>query len=84
MRISIYEKVNRPAFDPTARGYHVPYRGPGTHCPGCGRSHWHIGRLSAECAFCATALPLEDTLSGAGCFRQRGVSFRATALGEAA
>ena len=37
------------------------------HCPGCGRSHWLIGRLSAECGFCATALPLADTgLVGAG------------------
>jgi hypothetical protein len=30
------------------------------HCPGCGRSHWIIGRLSAECAFCSTALPLTE------------------------
>lgn len=30
----------------------------GTICPGCGHSHWQIGRLSAECAFCGTALPL--------------------------
>jgi hypothetical protein len=28
--------------------------------PGCGRTHWLIGRLSAECAFCSTALPLKD------------------------
>lgn len=28
------------------------------HCPGCGQSHWLIGRLTAECAFCCTALPL--------------------------
>jgi len=27
-------------------------------CPGCGRSHWWIGRQLAECAFCSTALPL--------------------------
>jgi hypothetical protein len=31
------------------------------HCPGCGRTHWHIGR--AECAFCETALPLAMTSS---------------------
>ena len=30
------------------------------HCPGCGRSHWYIGRLSAECGFCGTALPLTE------------------------
>ncbi len=28
------------------------------HCPGCGQRHWHIGRSTAECAFCGTALPL--------------------------
>lgn len=28
------------------------------HCPGCGHTHWHIGRSMAECAFCETALPL--------------------------
>ena len=29
------------------------------HCPGCGRSQWLIGRITAECALCATAVPLE-------------------------
>jgi hypothetical protein len=33
------------------------------HCPGCGRTHWHIGRATAECAFCETALPLAVTAS---------------------
>lgn len=28
-------------------------------CPGCLRSQWYIGRSTAECAFCGTALPLE-------------------------
>lgn len=52
----------RDAFDPAARGYHAVYR-PNcvNHCPGCGRSHWLIGRLLAECGFCATALPLSDS-----------------------
>lgn len=27
-------------------------------CPGCGRSQWNMGRSSAECAFCCTAVPL--------------------------
>ena len=26
------------------------------HCPGCGRTHWWIGRITAECAHCDTAL----------------------------
>lgn len=41
------------------RGYSALYRpGEQTRCPGCGRSQWHIGRSTAECAFCGTAIPL--------------------------
>ena len=44
--------------DPARRGYHPLYRErEHNHCPGCGRSQWIVGRISAECAFCATALP---------------------------
>jgi hypothetical protein len=51
-------------FRPQDRGYHVAYREHEVnHCPGCGRSHWLVGRLMAECAFCATALPLESGLT---------------------
>ena len=47
---------------PYERGYHAVYREHEVnHCPGCGRTQWLIGRMSAECAFCATALPLADT-----------------------
>lgn len=50
------------AFNPAARGYHAVYRHNAVnHCPGCGRSHWLIGRMLAECGFCATALPLSDS-----------------------
>jgi len=46
---------------PLERGYYVVYREHEVnHCPGCGRTHWLIGRVSAECAFCATALPLAE------------------------
>jgi hypothetical protein len=46
---------------PFERGYHAVYREHEVnHCPGCGRTHWLIGRISAECAFCATALPLAE------------------------
>jgi hypothetical protein len=57
--------------DPSTRGYQPLYRlGEVNHCPGCGRTHWYIGRLSAECGFCATALPLIDTgMTGTGLFR---------------
>lgn len=40
------------------RGYQIHYRGGATACPACSRSNWHVGRRSAECGFCATALPL--------------------------
>ena len=51
----------RTVFNPNARGYHAVYHdGEVNHCPGCGRTHWLIGRLSAECAFCGTALPLKE------------------------
>src|SRR3546814_17007715 len=61
------------AHDPALRGYHAVYReGEINHCPGCGRSHWIIGRFSAECGFCATALALADGgLMGMG-VRRRG------------
>jgi len=50
------------AHDLPARGYHAVYRPQETnHCPGCGRTHWHVGRVSAECGFCATALPLSES-----------------------
>ncbi|ARS27882.1 hypothetical protein [Sphingomonas sp. KC8] len=42
-------------------GYRVIYRVNETnHCPGCGQMHWLVGRKSAECAFCGTALPLQN------------------------
>jgi uncharacterized protein (DUF983 family) len=42
-------------FDPAHRGYVVTYRA-GLDCPGCGRSQWWVGRVSAECAWCGTAV----------------------------
>jgi hypothetical protein len=57
-------------------GYRVAYRQHQTnHCPGCGQSHWMIGRTTAECAFCGTALPLIAGASfGNGIVRARGLS----------
>jgi hypothetical protein len=50
------------AFDPAARGYHAVYReNEVNHCPGCGRTHWYVGRILAECGFCSTALPLAES-----------------------
>ena len=52
----------RNTYQPAQRGYHAVYRDNAVnHCPGCGRTHWHVGRLMAECAFCATALPLSES-----------------------
>lgn len=49
-------------FDPSRRGYHAVYReNEINHCPGCGRTHWYVGRMLAECGFCATALPLSES-----------------------
>jgi hypothetical protein len=43
------------------RGHHIVYRANvSNHCPGCGRSQWYIGRVSAECGFCGTAAPLAE------------------------
>ncbi|MFZ5747849.1 MAG: hypothetical protein ACOY45_09360 [Pseudomonadota bacterium] len=57
-------------------GYRVAYRPQeANHCPGCGQSHWIVGRMTAECAYCATALPLMmGGASGAGTLRRAGVS----------
>ena len=77
MLVQLFGKEGNPyPHDPSRRGYHVIYReNQVNHCPGCGRSHWYVGRLSAECGFCGTALPLAETLTvGTGLFRQRGRS----------
>ncbi len=57
--------------DPARRGFQLLYH-PGelNRCPGCGRTHWYVGRLSAECASWGTATAPADTgLTGAGLFR---------------
>ena len=36
----------RGQYNPSARGYHAVYHdGEVNHCPGCGRTHWLIGRV---------------------------------------
>jgi hypothetical protein len=60
------------AHNPVHRGYCPVYREHQVnHCPGCGRTQWYVGRFSAECGFCATALPLADSTGrgGAGIMR---------------
>lgn len=57
--------------DPAVRGFQILYHpGEVNRCPACGRTHWYVGRLSAECGFCGTALALAETArTGAGLFR---------------
>ena len=59
--MATHSTLSDMTHDPTGRGYHAVYREQEVnHCPGCGRTHWLIGRISAECAFCTTALPLAE------------------------
>lgn len=44
--------------DPNHRGYVIRYEGSHTPCPGCHKRNWIVGRLLAECAFCATAVAI--------------------------
>jgi hypothetical protein len=65
--------LRMPAFDPALRGFHAVYRdGEVNRCPGCGRTHWYVGRVLAECGFCATALPLEAPLQPTASIVHRG------------
>jgi hypothetical protein len=69
-------------FDPAKRGYHAVYReNQVNHCPGCGRTHWYVGRSLAECGFCATALPLSESFRqpATPLFRSRSVHHHAHA-----
>ncbi len=46
------------------------YTGESNYCPGCGGRHWHVGRISAQCARCDTALPI--AMNGIGEFEFDG------------
>jgi hypothetical protein len=49
------------ALNLSARGYQVLFwRDAVNHCPGCGHSQWHVGRVTAECGYCGTALSLAE------------------------
>jgi hypothetical protein len=53
--------TGRRSIDPSLRGYQVLFHANETnHCPGCGRAQWYVGRVTAECVFCDTALPLAE------------------------
>ena len=60
--VLVFERA-APSFaaNLSQRGHHIVYRtNESNHCPGCGRSQWIIGRISAECGFCGTAVPLAE------------------------
>lgn len=61
--VTIYELERRDlGLSLPRRGHHVVYRANETNrCPGCGRAHWYVGRQTAECGFCGTALALAET-----------------------
>jgi hypothetical protein len=65
--VTIFQRAHR-GFDLSARGHHVVYRtNESNRCPGCGRAQWYVGRVTAECGFCGTAVALaEAEWSGAG------------------
>ena len=67
MAFTLTSRDATPAADLGRRGYHAVYRpNESNRCPGCGRAHWHVGRFSAECGFCGTALPFAGSAFAAG------------------
>ena len=67
--VMVYQRAERDfGLDLSARGHHVVYRSNETNrCPGCGRGQWYVGRITAECGFCGTAIALaEAKWSGSG------------------
>jgi hypothetical protein len=60
--MKIYQRAQRAfGLDLPGRGHHVVYRvSESNRCPGCGRAHWYVGRATAECGFCGTAVPLAE------------------------
>lgn len=65
----IHSKEFIPSHE--VRGYRVVYREKEVNrCPGCGHSHWYVGRVSAECGVCSTALPLESARASRDTYRQ--------------
>lgn len=59
--IHVYERAKSFSDSLARRGHHIVYRAnTSNQCPGCGRSQWYVGRISAECGYCATAVPLAE------------------------
>jgi hypothetical protein len=59
-RVTVPDGHYRP-HNLMARGYQVLFRADQTnHCPGCNGTNWYVGRVTAECGRCGTALPLAE------------------------
>lgn len=59
--MGVETRIGRGVPDLTNRGYQVLFRpNESNRCPGCGHGQWVVGRVTAECFFCGTALPLAD------------------------
>lgn len=63
--VLVYERATASfAATLSSRGHHIVYRANSSnHCPGCGHSNWYVGRTTAECGFCGTAVPLAEARS---------------------
>jgi len=51
------------ATQPAAQADRVYRQGHPNRCPDCGHSSWQVGRTSAECLCCETALPFANPQS---------------------
>jgi hypothetical protein len=60
--VTIFQRAQRHfGTNLSARGHHVVYRtNESNRCPGCGRAQWYVGRITAECGFCGTAVALAE------------------------
>lgn len=60
-KVAIFNKTEDLRHQVAARGHHVVYRASETNrCPGCGGAQWYVGRMTAECGFCGTAIVLAE------------------------
>lgn len=50
-------RAMHPAAPSAAQADRVYRPGRPNRCPDCGQSWWNVGRHSAQCACCETALP---------------------------
>lgn len=61
-----------------ALGYVIVYHpGVANFCPGCSCGHWHVGRQTAECANCSTALSIAIPGDGLDVLANEGWAARA-------